>query len=177
MQYSIDLQDIIDKNFLNLWKRYKPLQMKYFKKIPANIRHELYEDGFNEFSQDCYIVLVKAADGVKIEKIKNPESYSFYIQFSQWLQNFTTRDIVRDYIHNYTVKYMDYTESSDGESDFEWDCFLTSEDSHSNIWELVDMLDPKTRERCIKIAFGMQAGGKPLKKHVREFLMKYYSEY
>lgn len=151
--------------------------MKYFKKIPANIRHELYEDGFEEFSQDCYLVLVKAADGVKVEKIKNPESYSFYIQYSQWLQNYTTRDIVREYIHNYTVRYMDYNESQDGESDFEWDCFLAREDSHSNIWELVDMLEPKDRERAIKIAFGMQAGGKPLKKEVREFLKKYYSEY
>lgn len=55
--------------------------------------------------------------------------------------------------------------------------FTAREDSHSNIWELVDMLEPKDRERAIKIAFGMQAGGKPLKKEVREFLKKYYSEY
>lgn len=177
MNYSIDLQDIIDKNFLNLWNRYKPLQMVYYKKIPMNIRHELYEDGFDEFSQDCYIVLVNAANGVKVEKIKNPETYSFYIQYSQWLQNFTTRDIVREYIHNYTVRYMDYNESQDGESDFEWDDFLAVEDTHSNIWELVDMLDPKNRERCYKKAFGIQTGGKPLRKEVREFLMKYYSEY
>ena len=32
MEYSIDLQDIIDKNYLNLWNRYKPLQMVYYKK-------------------------------------------------------------------------------------------------------------------------------------------------
>lgn len=177
MKYSIDLQDIIDKNFLNLWNRYKPLQMAYYKKIPMNIRHELYEDGFNEFRDDCYIILVKAANGVKVEKIKNPETYSFYIQYSQWLQNFSTRDIVRKYIRNYTVKYMDYNDSLGSDSEFEWDSILVTEDVHSNIWELVDMLEPKDRERCIKIAYGVQCGGKPLKKEVRDFLMKYYTEY
>jgi hypothetical protein len=172
MEYSIDLQDIIDKNYFSLWNRYKPLQMKYWKKISEYIRHDLYDNGFEEFRQDCYIVLVNAANGVKVEKIKNPETYSFYVQYSQWLQNFTTRDIVRNYTHTYAVKYMDY----DGE-DFEFDCILAREDQHSNLWELVDMLEPKDRERCYRIAFGMQAGGKPLKKSVKEFLMKYYTEY
>ena len=177
MKYSIDLQNIIEKDFLSLWNRYKPLQMVYFKKIPEVIRHDIYEFGFEEFRQDCMIVLINAANGVKVEKVKNPETYSFYVQYSQWLQNFTTRDIVRDYTHNYSVRYMDYNESQDGESNFEWDSFLATEDLHSNLFWLVNMLEPKDRERCYRIAFGMQAGGKPLKKSVKEFLMKYYSRY
>ena len=72
MNYSIDLQNIIDKNYLNLWNRYKPLQMVYYKKISDYIRRDLYEFGFEEFCQDCYIVLVNAANGVKVEKVKNP---------------------------------------------------------------------------------------------------------
>lgn len=155
MNYSIDLQDIIDKNFLNLWNRYKPLQMKYWKKISEYIRHDLYDNGFEEFRQDCYIVLVNAANGVKIEKIKNPESYSFYIQYSQWLHNFTTRDIVSDYTHNYAVKYMDYSDS-----DFEWDNILAVEDNHSNIWEVVNSLPEKWREKCIKAAWSLPRGGR-----------------
>lgn len=177
MKYSIDLQDIIDKNYLNLWNRYKPLQMVYWKKISEYIRHDLYDNGFDEFCQDCYIVLVNAANGVKVEKIKNPETYSFYVQYSQWLHNFTTRHIVGDYVHNYAVRYMDYSGGLDGDSNLEWDSFLAREDIHSNLFRLVDMLEPKDRERCYRIAFGMQAGGKPLKKSVKEFLMKYYTEY
>ena len=177
MNYSADLQDILNKNYLNLWNRYRPLQMKYFKKISVYIRHDLYHDGFNEFCQDCYIVLVNAANGVKVEKVKNPETYSFYIQYSQWLHNFVTRNIIRDYTHRYSIRYMDYNESTDGESDFEWDCFLATEDVHSNIWDLIDMLEPKDRERCYKIAYGIKTGGKPLKKSVKDFLAKYYSRY
>lgn len=177
MEYSIDLQDIINKNYLNLWTRYKPLQMKYWKKISEYIRHDLYDNGFDEFCQDCYLVLVNAANGVKIEKIKNPETYSFYVQYSQWLHNFTTRDIVRDYTHNYAVKYMDYNESQDGESEFEWDSFLATEDVHSNLLELVKTLPPEFQERAEKIAFGQRTGGAKWSTWVKEYILQYYSRY
>lgn len=177
MKYSIDLQDIIDKNYLNLWNRYKPLQMVYYKKISERIRHDLYDDGFDEFCDDCYIVLVNAANGVKVEKIKNPETYSFYVQYSQWLHNFTTRDIVRDYIHNYSVRYMDYNESQDGESTFEWDSFLAVEDSHSNLFELIKTLSPELQERAEKVAFGKMPGGGRWPSWVKEYISKKYTRY
>lgn len=177
MEYSIDLQDIINKNYLNLWNRYKPLQMKYWKKISEYIRHDLYDNGFDEFSQDCYLVLVNAANGVKIEKIKNPETYSFYVQYSQWLQNFTTRDIVRNYTQNYAVRYMDYNESQDGESEFEWDSFLATEDIHSNLLELVKTLPPEFQERAEKIAFGQRTGGAKWPAWIKEYILQYYSKY
>ena len=175
MEYSIDLQDIIDNNYFSLWNRYKPLQMKYWKKISEYIRHDLYDNGFDEFSQDCYIVLVNAANGVKVEKIKNPETYSFYVQYSQWLHNFTSRDIVRDYTHNYAVKYMDYNESQDGES--EWDSFLATEDVHSNLLELVKTLPPEFQERAEKIAFGQRTGGAKWPAWIKEYILQYYSRY
>lgn len=177
MKYSIDLQDIINKSYLNLWNRYKPLQMKYWKKISEYIRHDLYDNGFDEFRHDCYIVLVNAANGVKIEKIKNPETYSFYAQYSQWLQNFTTRDIVRDYTHTYAVRYMDYNESTDGESNFEWDGILATEDSHSNIWDLIKTLPPEFQERAEKIALGQRTGGAKWPAWIKEYILQYYSRY
>ena len=177
MEYSIDLQDIINKNYLNLWNRYKPLQMKYWKKISEYIRHDLYDNGFDEFCQDCYLVLVNAANGVKVEKIKNPETYSFYVQYSQWLHNFTTRDIVRNYTQNYAVRYMDYNESQDGESEFEWDSFLATEDVHSNLLELVKTLPPEFQERAEKIAFGQRTGGAKWPAWIKEYILQYYSRY
>lgn len=180
MEYSIDLQDIMDKNYLNLWNRYKPLQMNYWKKISEYIRHDLYDNGFDEFCQDCYIVLVNAANGVKVEKIKNPETYSFYAQYSQWLHNFTTRDIVRDYVHNYSIKYMEYSGGLDGDSTFEWDSILATEDNLSNIWELVDSLPEKWRDKCIKAAWGLPRGGRNSNywpEEVKRLFMEEYTEY
>lgn len=172
MEYSIDLQDIIDKNYLNLWNRYKPLQMVYYKKIPENIRRDLYEFGFEEFSQDCYIVLVNAANGVKVEKIKNPETYSFYMQYSQWLHNLTSRDIVRDYCHNYVVRYMDYEQ--DGHS---WDSLLGMDDHHSNLGLLLEQLNDKDRAIAEKIMFRINRGRAKLSQDAINLIKNEYTEY
>lgn len=172
MEYSIDLQDIIDKNYLNLWNRYKPLQMVYYKKIPENIRHDLYEFGFEEFCQDCYIVLVNAANGVKVEKVKNPETYSFYVQYSQWLHNFTSRDIVRNYIHNYAVKYMNYEQD-----DHNWDSFLGMDDHHSNLGLLLQELNDKDRAIAEKIMFRINRGRAKLSEEAVNLIRNEYTEY
>ena len=172
MNYSIDLQDIIDKNYLNLWNRYKPLQMVYYKKIPENIRRDLYDNGFDEFCQDAYIVLVNAANGVKVEKVKNPETYSFYVQFSQWLHNFTTRDIVRNYIHNYTIKYMDYEQD-----DRSWDSLLGMDDHHSNLGLLLQQLNDKDRAIAEKIMFHINRGRAKLSQEAIDLIKDSYTEY
>ena len=172
MEYSIDLQDIIDKNYLNLWNRYKPLQMVYYKKISDYIRRDLYEFGFEEFCQDAYIVLVNAANGVKVEKVKNPETYSFYVQYSQWLHNFTSRDIVRKYIHNYTVKYMDYEQDN-----HTWDSLLGVDDNHSNLEILLQQLNDKDRDTAEKIMFHMNRGRANMSQEAVNLIKNLYTEY
>ena len=172
MGYSIDLQDIIDKNYLNLWNRYKPLQMVYYKKISDYIRRDLYEFGFDEFCQDAYIVLVNAANGVKVEKVKNPETYSFYVQYSQWLHNFTSRDIVRKYIHNYTVKYMDYEQDN-----HTWDSLLGVDDNHSNLEILLEQLNDKDRDIAEKIMFHINRGRANMSQEAVNLIKNLYTEY
>ena len=174
MKYSIDLQDIIDKNYLNLWNRYKPLQMVYYKKVPENIRRDLYEFGFEEFSQDCYIVLVNAANGVNVEKVKNPETYSFYVQYSQWLHNFTSRDIMRKYIHNYAIKYMDYEQDDHHSS---WDSFLGMDDHHSNLGLLLEQLNNKDKDIAEKIMFRINRGRAKLSQDAIDLIKNWYTEY
>jgi hypothetical protein len=177
MEYSEDYIYVKNHDVLSVWNKYRPLAMVYYKKVSVYIRHDLYDNGFDEWMQDVYIVYNNAMNGVKLDKIKNPESYSLYIQLSQYLHNFTTRDIVRDYTHNYTVKYMDYNESQDGESEFEWDSFLATEDIHSNLLELVKTLPPEFQERAEKIAFGQRTGGAKWPTWVKEYILQYYSRY
>ena len=177
MKYSEDYIYVKNHDVLSVWNKYRPLAMVYYKKVSVYIRHDLYDNGFDEWMQDVYIVYNNAMNGVKLDKIKNPESYSLYIQLSQYLQNFTTRDIIRDYIHNYSIKYMDYNESQDGESEFEWDSFLATEDIHSNLLELVKTLPPEFQERAEKIAFGQRTGGAKWPAWIKEYILQYYSRY
>lgn len=174
MKYSIDLQDIMDKNYLNLWNRYKPLQMVYYKKISESIRKDLYEFGFDEFCQDCMVVLINAANGVKVEKVKNPETYSFYVQYSQWLHNFTSRDIVRKYIRNYAIKYMDY-EQDDHHSSL--DSLLGMYDHHNNLGLLLEQLKDKDRDIAERIMFRINRGRANLSKEAVDLIRNEYTEY
>ena len=175
MEQSIDLQDIKNKNYLSLWNRYKPLQMVYYKKMPLVIKHDIYEFGFDEFRQDCYIVLVSAASSVNPNKIKNPETYSFYMQYSQYLHNFTKRNIVRDYCHNWAVHYMEY----DGEEQdsWTWDSFLGEEDYHSNLGLLLQQLNDKDRDRAIKIMYRKNIGSGKLSDEAVDLIKNWYTEY
>lgn len=93
---SIDYELIKNKDYEALWKKYRPLCMKYFQKLPEDIRKQVYDNYFEDFYVDCYEVLHDAAESLVLSKIKNPETWTFYIQFAHYLQNFTTRDIVRE---------------------------------------------------------------------------------
>lgn len=101
---SIDYELIKNKDYESLWKKYKPLCMKYFQKLPEDIRKQVYDDYFEDFYVDCYEVLYNAAKSLTLSKIKNPETWTFYIQFAHYLQNFTTRDIVRETYKQWAVE-------------------------------------------------------------------------
>ena len=172
MEYSEDYIYVKNHDVLAVLNKYRPLAMVYYKKIPENIRHDLYEFGFDEWVQDVYIVYDRAMNGVKLDKIKNPESYSLYIQLSQWLHNFTSRDIVRKYIHNYAVKYMDYEQD-----DHSWDSLLGVDDNHSNIGLLLEQLNDKDRDTAEKIMFHINRGRANLSQEAVNLIKNLYTEY
>ena len=85
-----DYELIRDKKYFELWERYSPLFMSFYKKVSTSVRNQLWED-FEEFKQDCYPILVAAVDSEKLERVKNPETFRLYIQLYHYLMNFTTR--------------------------------------------------------------------------------------
>ncbi len=119
MEKSIDYKLIENKDYESLWKKYKPLCMKYFQKLPEDIRKQVYDDYFEDFYVDCYEVLHNAAESLKLSKIKNPKTWTFYIQLAHYLQNFTTRDIVRDTYKQWAneTSVDEFNSSDDGASE------------------------------------------------------------
>ena len=105
---SIDYEFVKNKNYEGLWKKYKGLCIKFYLKLPEDIRKIEY-DSFDDFYVDCFEVLKEAVDKLKLSKIKNSETWTFYQQFFYYLHNFTTRDIVREtYKRLYNEKPTDF---------------------------------------------------------------------
>lgn len=90
MNELTDYELIKNKNYYELWKRYSPLFLTFYNKVPKFVRTQLWQD-FDEFRQDCYPILVSAVDSEKLERVKNPETFKLYIQLYHYLMNFTTR--------------------------------------------------------------------------------------
>jgi hypothetical protein len=176
MEFSTDYVMVKDKDIFGLWNKYIALCMTYYKKLPAIIKKDVYEYGFEEFRQDCYIVFYNAVEAIKIEKIKNPKTYTCYIQLSQYLHNFTKRNIVRDYCNNYCIHYMDY-EGGTNNKEYEstWDSILAKDYRTSNLKYLLDLLSDKDRDIALKIMYRMPRGGKGLSEEGKSIIRTYYS--
>lgn len=111
-----DYELVKEKNYLAIFKKFRPLMMKYFQKMIV-VSNCGYED-FDEFADDFYPEMLKAVEAVKLERIKDPDKYGFYQQCAFYLQNFTTRKIskyIRDKKFNaqieedYDAPYDDQT--------------------------------------------------------------------
>lgn len=85
-----DFELIKNKKYYELWERYSPLFMTFYKRVPTSVRDQLWEN-FDEFRQDCFPVLVAAVDSERLERVKNPDTFKLYIQLYHYLLNFTSR--------------------------------------------------------------------------------------
>lgn len=90
-----DYELVKKKNYYLLWKKYEGLMMVYFKKLPEEVKNYMFED-FEDFKDSCYPIIVNAIDSIHLDKIKNKDTWTFWQQFSFYLQNYTTRQCVRD---------------------------------------------------------------------------------
>lgn len=110
------------KDYYGLWVKYRELIAKFYNKLAM---HKIYAfDDFQDFYQSCYEVLVEAADKIKLEKVKKEDTWTFYIQLYHYLQNYTSRKVVKDYYNNinmlpYDSEILDESSYIDDNSSFE----------------------------------------------------------
>lgn len=130
MDMKTDYELVKEKNYYELWVKYEGLMMIFFKKLPENIRDDMFED-FDEFKQSCFPHLVKAVDSIKLERVKDRETWTLYIQYYRYLQNYTSRQIVKkyigttlpvhledlvvnnDHVKDYDIEYTDYPDHTE----------------------------------------------------------------
>jgi len=67
-----------------LWEKYQPLIGKHKTMLfRIGFGHEDLED----FVQDSYVLFKKALDFIKIDKIKDPNKFYFYVHFNNFIRN------------------------------------------------------------------------------------------
>ena len=81
-------------------------------------------------------------------------------------------NIVRKYIHNYAIKYMDYNEDNHN-----WDSLLGVDDNHSNIGLLLEQLNDKDRDIAEKIMFHINRGRANMSQGAVNLIKNLYTEY
>lgn len=103
-----DFQLIVNKDYTTLWKKYKYLIMVFWKKLPDYCKIFYFDNSFNDFNNSCYESVVKSAKSINVDLITDKETWTFYIQLYHYLQNYTTRDIVGDYIKHFAYSELPF---------------------------------------------------------------------
>lgn len=116
---SIDYKLIENKDYYGLYEKYKPLINSFWPKIDEHCKRYYYDNDMREYYSFAYENVVQAAQSVKLERIKNAETWTFYIQLYRYiwthlgrLQEYYYRDIVSKTIH-----YQDLTFDGGEEKD------------------------------------------------------------
>lgn len=119
MNKSIDYELIEKKDYYGLYEKYKPLINSFWPKIDEHCKRYYYDNDMKEYYSFAYENVVQAAQSVKLEKIKKPESWTFYIQLYRYiwthlgrLQQYYYEDIVSK-----TIFYQDLTFDNGEEKD------------------------------------------------------------
>lgn len=111
---SEDYQALVDGNVSFLWNKWKGVALSFWRKVyrakeQYNINIEF--DSFDDFNCSCYEIAAKAIGAVKLNKIKNPDTWTFYQQYWHYLSNYTQRDIVRPALYDKMFKDAILTDS------------------------------------------------------------------
>ena len=128
MNKSVDYELIEKKDYYGLYEKYKPLINSFWPKIDEHCKRYYYDNNMKEYYSFAYENVVQAAESIKLEKIKKPESWTFYIQLYRYiwthlgrLQQYYYEDVVSK-----TVYYQDFTFDNGEEKDH----LLQVEDHH-----------------------------------------------
>lgn len=88
MKYSIDYELVKNDEKWKLFLKYKGLIINAYNKIG-----KYYMDDFDDFLGWSYEIFIRAFNSIKLEKIKNPANWSFYIVFYQYIGTYTKQEL------------------------------------------------------------------------------------
>ena len=134
---TTDLQLCIEKNYLEIWTRYKMMFFKVFNSILTDMKYRIWQ-AEDEWLSFCYEKTIQAVDSIKPEKVKHPDTWTIYTQLNRYVFTYALREIEKEYKQN--VCSLD---SFIEENDYDENAALKTEDQHEVD---MDMFTPEEKE-------------------------------
>lgn len=121
---TTDLQLCIEKNYLEIWTRYKMMFFKVFNSILTDMKYRIWQ-AEDEWLSFCYEKTIQAVDSIKPEKVKHPDTWTIYTQLNRYVFTYALREIEKEY-HNNACSLDSFIE----ENDYDENAALKTEDQH-----------------------------------------------
>lgn len=96
---TTDLQLCIEKNYLEIWTRYKMMFFKVFNSILTDMKYRIWQ-AEDEWLSFCYEKTIQAVDSIKPEKVKHPDTWTIYTQLNRYVFTYALREIEKEYKQN-----------------------------------------------------------------------------
>lgn len=94
---GIEYQWLLQKNYTAFWEQYKYLIARFYSYYCCLLnKYGLSSEflGFEDFYCSSWLVVKKAVDALKIEKIRDKDRWWAYIQISFYLRNYVNRQLI-----------------------------------------------------------------------------------
>ena len=96
---ATDLQLCIEKNYLEIWSRYRMMFFKVFNSILTDMKYRIWQ-AEDEWLSFCYEKTIQAVDSIKPEKVKHPDTWTIYTQLNHYVYVYANREIEKEYKQN-----------------------------------------------------------------------------
>lgn len=132
-----DLELCKSKDYYEIFERYKMMLYKIWDTLSPSLKFSVWpeEDDFFSF---CYEKTVMAVNSIKPEKVKNPDTWTIYIQLFRYIKTYALREIEKEYKQN--VCSLDLFIE---ENDYDENAALKTEDQHEVD---MDMFTPEEQQ-------------------------------
>ena len=119
-----DLELCKSKDYYGIFERYTLMFYKVWDSLSPSLKFQIWPEEADIFSF-CYEKTVMAVDSIKPEKVKNPDTWTIYIQLFRYIKTYALREIEKEYKNN-ACSLDSFIE----DNDFDENAALKTEDQH-----------------------------------------------
>ena len=106
-----DLELCMNKDYYDVFIKDTNLFYKVWDSLSTALKFNVWPEE-EDFFSFCYEKTVMAVDSIRPEKVKNPDTWTIYIQLYRYIKTYAEREIQKEY-HNNTCSLDSFIEDND----------------------------------------------------------------